>query len=66
MHQGGRLQNGFFALPLHEIYGQAVKFLVNARRERIERSRTTGGPCEQEAASYRRLDSLLPWWLRIT
>ena len=48
MHQGRRLQDGFFALPLHEIYGQAVKFLVNARRERIERGRIAAGPCEEK------------------
>ena len=48
MHQGRRLQDGFFALPLHEIYGQAVEFLVNARRERIERGRIAAGPCEKK------------------
>ena len=56
MHQGRRLQDGLFALPIHEIYGQAVKFLVNARRERIERSRIAAGPCEQK---LRRIGDLI-------
>ena len=55
MHQGGRLQDGFFALPLHEIYSQAVKFLVNARRERIERGRVAGCPCEEKLRCFRDL-----------
>jgi hypothetical protein len=48
MHQGRRLQDGFFARPLHEIYVQAVKFLVNARRERIERGRIAASPREEK------------------
>ena len=31
-----------------KIYGQAVKFLVDARRERIERGRIAAGPCEKK------------------
>jgi hypothetical protein len=55
MHQGGRLQDWFFALPLHEIDGQAVEFLVDARRERIERGRIAAGPCEEKLRRIRDL-----------
>jgi hypothetical protein len=48
MHQGRGLQDWFRALPLHEIEGQAVKFLVNARRESIECGRIAAGPCEEK------------------
>ena len=56
MHQGSRLQDGLCALPLHEIYSQAVKFLVNARRESIQRGRVAAGPGEQE---LRRIGGLI-------
>ena len=55
MHQSRRLQDGLFALPLHEIHGQAVKFLINARRERIERRRIAAGPCEEKLRRIRDL-----------
>jgi superfamily I DNA/RNA helicase len=44
MHQGGRLEDGFFGLPLHEIDGQAVEVLVDARDERIERHSVAACP----------------------
>jgi hypothetical protein len=48
MHQCGRLHDGFLALPLHKVYGQAVKFLVNTRCQGIERGRIAARPCEEK------------------
>lgn len=48
MHEVRRLQDKFVALPLHEIYGQAMEFRIDSRREPIERGRIAAGPCEEE------------------
>ena len=55
MHQGGGLQDRFFALPQHEIDGQTVEFLVDARSKRIERLCIASCPGEKKLSCFRDL-----------
>jgi hypothetical protein len=55
MHQGGRLHDGFGALPPHKTDGQAVKLVINTRCQGIQRGRVAARPGEQKLRRFRGL-----------
>jgi len=55
MHQGGRLQDWFFALTLHEIDGQGGEGHGKSAGASIEGGRIAADPCEKKLRRIRDL-----------
>ncbi len=61
--QGGRLQCVAWALALHIAVGQAAEFVVNDRRQAIERALVSIAPGAQEPCHFASVQLL--WHMRL-